>query len=304
MFEKRILNYYSIIIGALFLISGLGKVINTSGFSNLIYQYGLGYLMILSPVIVLFEILLGLFLILLINPRRYSMISFFLLIIFTISFSYAHFHNGVNDCGCFGAVQQVNFPPLFSFIRNFILIAMSFILWIKYPKEKQESVLWKRRIILFVMGISIFVAGYSFKIPFMFKSIAGTHRFQNLNVKNTELSNFLKTSVDSTYLVFCFSYTCPHCWNSIENLRQYQKTNTVDRIIVFAVGEQKDKLIFEQNYHPDFQINDLPVTEMDKLTDAYPTSFYIKGDTVRIVIKSELSSPFTFKKMYNLPDSK
>ena len=61
MFEKRILNIFSILVGALFIISGIGKVIDTAGFSNLILQYGLGYLMILSPIIVLFEILLGLF---------------------------------------------------------------------------------------------------------------------------------------------------------------------------------------------------------------------------------------------------
>jgi len=45
MFEKRILNIYSVIIGALFIISGIGKVIDTTAFSNLIFQYGLGYFM-------------------------------------------------------------------------------------------------------------------------------------------------------------------------------------------------------------------------------------------------------------------
>ena len=35
MFEKGILKVYSIIIGVLFIISGLGKVIDTSGFSNI-----------------------------------------------------------------------------------------------------------------------------------------------------------------------------------------------------------------------------------------------------------------------------
>ena len=87
MFEKGILKVYSIIIGVLFIISGLGKVIDTSGFSNLISQYGLGYLMILSPIIVVFEILLGLFLVLLINPKFYAMISFGLLTIFTALFT-------------------------------------------------------------------------------------------------------------------------------------------------------------------------------------------------------------------------
>jgi len=116
MFDKRILNFFSVTIGALFIISGIGKAIDTAGFSNLIYQYGLGYLMVLSPLIVLFEILIGLFLVLLINPKRYSLISLVLLVIFTISFAFAHFKNGINDCGCYGTMQPSNVPFIFSFI--------------------------------------------------------------------------------------------------------------------------------------------------------------------------------------------
>lgn len=304
MFEKRILNIFSVIIGALFIISGIGKVIDTAGFSILINQYGLGYLMILSPLIVLFEILLGLFLILLINPKRYSMISFVLLIIFTISFAYAHFKYGINDCGCFGTMQPSNIPFIFSFIRNIILIAMVLILWIKYPKEKMEIAKWKKYLIVSVMSISIFTAGLTFKMPYFLTSKKEIHEFQNQSIKNTELSKYIKTSPDSTYLFFCFSYTCSYCWNSIENLRQYQKTNTVDSVVVFAIGEPKDKLIFEQKFQPDFTIKDLPIQAMDKLTTAYPTAFYVEHDTIKVIIQSELPSPFVFKKTYNLPNPK
>lgn len=314
MFEKRILNIYSIILGVLFIISGLGKVIDTSGFSNLISQYGLGYLMVLSPLIVVFEILLGLFLILLINPKQCAMVSFGLLAIFTALFAFAHFKYGVNNCGCFGTTQHINLPPIFSFIRNFILIGMSLIVWIKYPKEKKIKLRissrgvgtlklayitnWKKYLIITVMSISIFTAGFTFKTPYFLRNKLEIHEFQGQNIKNTELSNYIKTSPDSTYLFFCFSYTCPYCWNSIENLRQYQKTNTVDRTVVFAIGEQKDKLIFNENFKLDFNIKDLPAIEMDKLTDSYPIAFYIKHDTVKVVLQSELPSPFVFKKSY------
>jgi uncharacterized membrane protein YphA (DoxX/SURF4 family) len=316
MFEKGILKVYSVIIGVLFILSGLGKVIDTSGFSNLISQYGLGYLMIFSPVIVVFEILLGLFLLLLINPKFYAMISFGLLTIFTALFAFAHFKYGVNNCGCFGTVQHMNFPPIFSFIRNFILIAMSLILWIKYPKEKKiklgissrgvgTSKLnyfassnitdWKKYLIITVMSISIFIAGFTFKMPYFLKNKFEIHEFQGQDIKNTELSKYLTTSPDSTYLFFAFSYTCPYCWNSIENLRQYQKSGIVDRTVVFAIGAESDKDTFNQNFKPDFTIKDLSAIEMDKLTDSYPTAFYIEHDTVKFVLQSELPSPFIFK---------
>jgi uncharacterized membrane protein YphA (DoxX/SURF4 family) len=303
MFEKRVLNIYSVIIGALFIISGIGKAIDTAGFNNLIYQYGLGYLMILSPFIVLFEILIGLFLVLLINPKRYSMISFVLLVIFTISFAYAHFKNGINDCGCFGTMQPSNIPFIFSFIRNIILIAMALILWIKYPKEKMEIAKWKKYLIVSVMSISIFTAGFTFRMPYFLTSKKEIHKFQNQNIKNTELSKYIKTSPDSTYLFFCFSYTCPHCWNSIENLRQYKKSNTVDSVIAFATGADSSKLFFIQNFNPDFYIRDLPLDTMLKLTNLFPTSFYVEHDTIKAVIEGELPSHIIFKNQYILPNN-
>ena len=219
------------------------------------------------------------------------------MIAFTAAFAYAHFKNGVNDCGCFGSVQHTNLPPVLSFLRNFILIGMTFIVWKKYPKENIKITGWKRKLILTVMFIAVFIAGFTFETPFFLRSKPENHKFLYQNIKNAALSTYTKTSPDSTYLFFCFSYTCPYCLNSIENLRQYQKTNTVDRVVVLAVGETKDRLIFEQNFHPDFAINDLSGQAMDKLTAAYPTAFYVEHDTIKMIIQSELPSPFVFKKM-------
>lgn len=296
MFNKKTLSVYAVIIGVVFIISGVGKVIDTTGFSNLIYEYGLGYFMILSPLIVLIELLFGFYLIFLINPKRDSMISFFLLLIFTIAFLFGHFKNGVNDCGCFGSIQPSNIPFSFSIIRNIILMVMSFIVWFKYPKENLKINRWKNWFIMGFMSIFIFTAGFTFRTPLFLQTQPKTHQFQNQNIKNTELTNYVKTSKDSTYLIFCFSYSCPHCLNSIENLRQYQRTNTVDRVLVFATGTASDKLIFEQNFQPDFPIKDLSGLEMDKLTLAYPTAYYVKNDSIKVVIQGVLPSPFVFQK--------
>jgi len=303
MFEKKILNVYAVITGLLFIISGAGKVIDTAAFSNLIYQYGLGYLMILSPVIVITEILIGISLMLLINPRLYSLFAFILLMVFTIAFAYAHFRYGVNDCGCFGTLKHTNISPIFPFLRNSILLLMSLLVFLKYPKEKIETVKWKKNLVQMVMYPAIFIAGFSFTTPFFLQPGIAKHPFQNQNIKNTELSKYIKTSPDSTYLFFCFSYTCPHCWNSIENLRQYKKSNTVDSVIAFATGADSSKLFFIQNFNPDFYIRDLPLDTMLKLTNLFPTSFYVEHDTIKAIIEGELPSHIIFKNQYILPNN-
>jgi len=300
MFEKRVLNIYSIIIGVFFVISGIGKAIDTTAFSLLISQYGFGYLMLLSPVIVIIEILLGLLLTLLINPKRNSFYAFVLLIIFTLSFAYGHFKHGVNDCGCLGTIYPTKVPPIFTFLRNIILLLMTLIVWIKYPKKEKETSKWKKYIIGLVICPALFISGFTFSTPSFLNNNSKTHKFQNKKIINTELSKYIKTSPDSTYMIFCFSYTCPHCWNSIANLQCYKKSNTVDRVIVLATGELKDKQIFEKEFQPDFKIKDLSTKDMDKLTTAYPTAFFIQRDTIKVIIQAEIPSPYTFKKTNQL----
>ncbi len=299
MFNQRILNVYSIIVGIIFIISGAGKVINTAGFSDLIYQYGFKYLMLMSPIIIITELVLGLFLILLINPKRYSIISFILLMIFTISFAYAYFKNGVNDCGCFGTLQSSNIPPFIIFIRNFILLFMLFIVWIKYPKKETDEVAkWKKLLVLVVICPAIFISGFTFRMPLFLMNNSGEQKYLNQSLKNTELSKYVEASPNRRYLIFCFGYKCPHCWNSIENLRQFIKSNTVDSVYAFASGEPNDKKFFIENFHPNFNIKDLQQDAMSQLSDVVPTAFYVEHDTIKVIIQGVLPSPITFNKYY------
>jgi hypothetical protein len=221
-----------------------------------------------------------------------------LLIIFTLAFGFAHFKNGINDCGCLGTFQQLSIPPVLSFIRNMLLIVLSIVVWMKYPVYNSEITNWKKYVILAAMVISIFIAGFTFRLPASFQKIAEKPSLENHLVKNTELSNLIKTSYDSSYLVFCFSYSCPHCWNSIENLRQFINMKIADRVYIFGMGEKESKEYFIQNFKPDFLIQDITHEKMVKLTTIYPTAFYIRHDSIKAVIQGVLPSAITFKKYY------
>ena len=302
MFDKRILNTYAIIIGVSFLVSGVGKLVNTAEFADLIYRYGFGRLMLLAPLIVIFEITIGLMLVLLINPRRYLLLSFILLTIFTIAFAYGHFKNGVDDCGCFGTVLHTHISPVYTFIRNLILLGMSIVVWWVYPNEKTVIPGWKIVSVFGVLCISSFVAGFTFRMPGFLQPAqpVSQYNYQNEDINNTEIAKYIKASPDSVYLVFCFSYTCPHCLNSIENLRSYKKNKMVDRIIALGIGPDSSKQVFVRNFQPDFNIKDISPGAMYKLTNLYPTAFYIKNDTIKAVVQGELPAPVVFKSQYNM----
>lgn len=246
MFDNKTLSIYSIIVGTIFTISGLFKVFDTASFGDLIVKYGFNYLSLLAPLICIVEIALGLALVLLINPKRYSMYSFFLLLIFTISFTYAYILNGINDCGCFGTFQHTKIPPFLSFIRNFVLIALTVVLWIKYPKNNKVTIPWKKKLMLMIIFPVIFISGYTFHWPLSIKNDYIVHKFHNQHIKDTKLANYFYTSPDSTYLIFCFSYTSYHCWNSIANLQQFSLDGI--NIKALATGKQQDQLFLIRSF--------------------------------------------------------
>ena len=70
-----------VIVGTIFLLSGLGKIGNVLSFQYLIHSYGLGIANILAPFIILMEILLGTLLILDVSSKRISLVSIMVLLL-------------------------------------------------------------------------------------------------------------------------------------------------------------------------------------------------------------------------------
>jgi hypothetical protein len=44
--------------------------------------------------------------------------------------------------------------------------------------------------------------------------------------------------------------------------------------------------------------------KMIEMVAVYPTAFYVRHDTIKVIIEGELPSPFIFIKTYNLRDPK
>jgi len=287
-----------IIIGIVFIISGIGKVGNTAAFSNLIVQYGFGQLQILSPVIVLIEIFTGICLILQIKPKLMSCCAFILVLIFTVAFSYGHFKHGITDCGCFGVLKIGKNGVILTYIRNVILLVLSLYIWLSTTNDAENISERKKMFLLGILLPMVFIAGFTFRLPSSFYS-QKIDKLIDKNIKETFLTNYIQTSPDSSYLVSVFSYSCPHCWNSIENYKAFKSSGMADSIVAFVLVDSlnihsESKNIFIQNFGNitrEIVNND----EILSFIQSVPTSFYIKNDTIKNVIHSELPSPFVFR---------
>ncbi len=302
MFNKKVLKICTSFVGVFFVLSGFAKAMDTTAFGNLIASYGFPFLSFMAPFMVIVEIALGMALVLELNPRRDSLIALLFLISFTSAFTFAHFHNGVNDCGCFGKLRPSSWGPTESFIQNIVLMILCITIRLKYPKDDVRGplVFWKKGLMLGLVLTGMFISGLTFSMPTALHDLTHKSKFKDQNIKNTELAKYVQTVPGKTYMVFCFSYTCTHCWNSFENVRGFKKTGTVDSVIALAVGDDSSKIFFNQNFQPDFNIRTLSVDAFDKISTSYPVGFYIKNDTIKYVIEGEVPSSMTFRKTNNI----
>lgn len=125
------------VVGMLFIFSGLVKTIDPIGFSIKLEEYFSAsvfnipfleaYALPIATFFVIFEIVLGVLLILGIY-RKFTLWSLLgLIVFFTFLTFYSAYFNKVTDCGCFG--DAISLEPWESFTKDVILLVLILILW-------------------------------------------------------------------------------------------------------------------------------------------------------------------------------
>lgn len=295
MRNKYFIAFLSIFLGIFFIVSGLGKIVNTAGFVHTLENYGLGYFAYLAPVICVGEIILGLIMILLVNPKKYSMFCFFALLAFTLSFAYGHFAKSLNDCGCFGEIEFLRSTPVVSFIRNILLMVFCNVLYKYSPATVEKLAFWKRNVLLIFISASLILSGFTMSEP-----IISSVPFENQRIENTELAHYVNTSADSTYLIFVFNYKCPHCWDETENIKSFKEQKIVDRIIGITIDDSVAESNYKKSFNIDFTTINIPYNSIRSLIKIFPTAFIVKNNKVEYVMQKIIHNSFTFCSLYPL----
>jgi uncharacterized membrane protein YphA (DoxX/SURF4 family) len=282
---KRI-EIYALISGLVFLLSGVAKAIDISVFQNTIGSYGLENLRFTAPLIALAEIVLGLSLVLQIWQKWSAFAGAVLVTCLTGVYIYGLRH-GVEDCGCFGKFTLQNSSPTFTFVRNTILVYLLAAVWWR-SETKLVLNKWNIMASLTFIAVAAFMAGFTYDTsgdkPTPAKAIA---------MRDSKLREFVSTSCDSTYLVFAFSYTCPHCLNSIANLKEYESSGAVDRVIGLAMGDSIAEKRFVEIFKPNFSVINYS-DELLRLTNEFPTAYYIRNDSIVVQSSGEIPCTYIF----------
>jgi len=290
------IDIYSIIVGLVFIVSGISKSLDTTSFSQTINLYEFGNVEFISLIIILLEIYLGLSLFFKIQTKRVSFISFVFLTCLTLIFLYGWIFKDITDCGCFGKINFLNSSPTFTIVKNIILIYLCVDLWLSSLKEPIDEKWFVNSMFILSMSIVGFMSGFTLN-----NNVTSTNKKpkKKIAVKDSHINDVVKLSSDTTYLVFAFSYSCPHCMNSIENLKQYEKSGLVEKVIGIAVEDADKKELFNERYNPNFDVVEVSKDDITEITSSLPRSFYVRNDTIQFTLSGALPSAYVLKDIFD-----
>ena len=134
---KIIVNISRIFVGVLFIISGFIKLNDPLGFSYKLQEYFSQdvlnlpflepYALMISVLVVVFEVVLGVFLLIGYKPKFTVWSLLGMIVFFTFLTFYSAYFDKVKDCGCFG--DALKLTPWESFTKDVVLLFFILILF-------------------------------------------------------------------------------------------------------------------------------------------------------------------------------
>ena len=134
---KYIVQISRIFTGVLFIISGLIKLDDPLGFSYKLDEYFgadvlnleflIPYALGISVIVVVFEVILGVFLLIGYKPKFTVWSLLLMILFFTFLTFYSAYFDKVKDCGCFG--DAIKLTPWDTFTKDLVLLALVLILF-------------------------------------------------------------------------------------------------------------------------------------------------------------------------------
>ncbi len=165
---KYIVGFLRIFVGIFFIISGFIKLNDPVGFSFKLKDYFapdvlnleflVPYALVIALIVVVYEVLLGITLILG-YAKKFTLWSLLLMILFfTFLTFYSAYFNKVTDCGCFG--DALKLTPWESFRKDIVLSSMILILFFGRKHIQPFFTKATRSVLVFVSFVASLVFAY------------------------------------------------------------------------------------------------------------------------------------------------
>ena len=292
----RYLSYISTTaLGLMFLFSAFAKAWDAEAFADMLLLYGPQWFSIGAPIIIMAEAVLGMALVLRVKTWWSAICADSFLIIVSAIFAYGVLVKGIQDCGCFGVFSKMfTGKPWVTFVRNALFIAISVPAILDSNREVRH-LYPKICLTILVVAIACFICGLSMRKSYSLPKISQLKTTNHSKVME-KLNEIYSFNSDSTYVVYLFSFTCPHCQNSFANVQQFQQFNVADKVVGIAIENPEAQERFYRIYKPEIDIITIPREQMERITNQLPIVMSIKDNSILKTKGGFITSPGLFIK--------
>lgn len=273
----------SILIGIIYIVSGVSKALDINAFADVIARFLPNtQFYVAAPIIVGIEIMLGFSLIFGVLLKQLGRFSFFLLSLLTGIYLVGFFVLGIEDCGCFGSV--ITMPAWVTFVRNLLMLAGSYFIW-KTASEYEYNIMKFKALKLGVSMLFGFIAflvlGFELKSTYSELSIR-----QNADLQKTFLGKYVQPS--QRQILFIFSPSCPHCLSMTDKINKMKLDNIKLVGLYPDVADKKDIDAFKLKKSPKFDIVPVKKDSLRLVTRSLPTFLVVENGILQSVYHNEL----------------
>jgi uncharacterized membrane protein YphA (DoxX/SURF4 family) len=244
-----------ILVGVLFIISGFIKANDTIGFSYKLVEYFeifnmhffVDYAVSMAMFICIFEIMVGVALLLGAYTRLNMWLLLLMIIFFTILTGYSAITNKVTDCGCFG--DAIKLKPVESFLKDVVLMVFIVIMFI--GQKHIKPIVANKTIVGIALGVSLLVTTFFTFNTYMFLPKIDFLPYKVGNDIGQLMTLPEGAKKDSVAMIFIYEKDGKRLELGVNDIGQIDDTYTfIDRV---------DKVIVEGDKAPihDFKLFDI-----------------------------------------------
>lgn len=217
------------LLAAVFIASGVTKIISIDFFEQFLYSFGvlkLNHAIILARIIVGMEFTLGLLFALRIFTKPLSYITLALLTVFTAFIIYLEISKSSDDCYCFGTLIQLS--NTVSIIKNIVLAALV----VAVLKTQTESKLPYKKYLL----SAAILLGFGLSFGVYFPDVALFNVKREINYCQPCFNQVVTANkLTNKKLIICFFSTqCKYCQLAAHKVTVISnKANAKDKVLYF-----------------------------------------------------------------------
>jgi uncharacterized membrane protein YphA (DoxX/SURF4 family) len=262
------------LVGALFIVSGLIKANDTLGFSYKLEEYFTvfdmtwlnGSALFLAAFICVLEVILGVAVIFGTRMVTVSWLLLLMIVFFTFLTFYSAYFNKVTDCGCFG--DALKLTPWESFTKDVVLLFFTLIIFAYRKKinhgDMKSDIINSAVALALVAFFSFAVINWSFPVWFTAGILFATIMLKQLltSMPNTVVLGL--SGLLSTY----FTY---HCLNHlpIKDFRPYAIGKNISEGMSIPEGAPKDSVVMTFQYKKGGQMFEFAADKLPEDLDQY-----------------------------------